>query len=224
MTLATARRCRYAHSVILLTSRFCSSSLDRHGFATCQSTAWCIFPFVFCLSVLPVCVALSARDLFRANRAPVAEWPISASMRPLRVYIYAFGSQSCGTRLILLRSARRGALRPLRFARALDRYAICAASLRKASPFCGASPGAKEVAHGHFGHSARRAARLLGPLELRALLTSALHPRYRSGLLPSRRLRTRSSARYCVAGIPASLSRLNLAAHPPNRSAVRLSA
>ena len=34
--------------------------------------------------------------------------PISASLRPLGVYIYAFGSQSCATRLVFEGSARQG--------------------------------------------------------------------------------------------------------------------
>ncbi len=42
----------------------------------------------------------------RGNRAPVAGRPICASMRTLDVYLYAFGAQSCATRLDLLRSAR----------------------------------------------------------------------------------------------------------------------
>ena len=40
--------------------------------------------------------------------APIAGRAICASMRPLDVYLYAFGAQSCATSLDLLRSARRG--------------------------------------------------------------------------------------------------------------------
>ena len=36
------------------------------------------------------------------------KWPIRASLRPLGVYIYAFGSQSCATRLIFAGSAPLG--------------------------------------------------------------------------------------------------------------------
>ena len=34
------------------------------------------------------------------------KWPIRASLRPLDIYIYVFGSQSCATRLIFVGSAR----------------------------------------------------------------------------------------------------------------------
>ena len=91
----------------------------------------------------------------RGNRAPIAGRAICASMRPLDVYLYAFGAQSCATRLDLLRSARRGSLRPLRFARALARFAVCAASLRKASPFFGASPAPILTALGTSGTGKR---------------------------------------------------------------------
>ena len=36
------------------------------------------------------------------------KWPIRASLRPLDIYIYVFGSQSCATRLIFAGSARLG--------------------------------------------------------------------------------------------------------------------
>ena len=42
----------------------------------------------------------------RGNRAPCAGRAICASFAPLVVYIYAVGSESCTTRLPLLRSAR----------------------------------------------------------------------------------------------------------------------
>ena len=37
------------------------------------------------------------------------KWPIRASLRPLDIYIYVFGSQSCATRLIFAGSARLAA-------------------------------------------------------------------------------------------------------------------
>ena len=43
--------------------------------------------------------------LFRATVLAYEKWPIRASLRPLGVYIYAFGSQSCATRLIFAGSA-----------------------------------------------------------------------------------------------------------------------
>ena len=43
----------------------------------------------------------------RGNRAPCAGRSICASFAPLGVYIYAFGGESCTTRLPLLRSARQ---------------------------------------------------------------------------------------------------------------------
>ena len=46
--------------------------------------------------------------LFRATVLAYEKWPIRASLRPLGVYIYAFGSQSCATRLIFADSARLG--------------------------------------------------------------------------------------------------------------------
>ena len=58
-------------------------------------SAW--FACVFCLT---------SCGHGRGNRAPCAGRAICASLRPLDIYIYAFGSQSCTTRLPLLRSAR----------------------------------------------------------------------------------------------------------------------
>ena len=53
--------------------------------------------------------ACQCAALFRATVLAYEKWPIRASLRPLGVYIYAFGSQSCATRLIFAGSAR---LRP----------------------------------------------------------------------------------------------------------------
>ena len=55
-----------------------------------------------------VCV-LSTCGHNRGNRAPCAGRAISASLRPLDIHEYVFGSQSCINRLVLLRCAR---LRP----------------------------------------------------------------------------------------------------------------
>ena len=46
--------------------------------------------------------------LFRATVLAYEKWPIRASLRPLGVYIYVFGSQSCATRLVFKGSARLG--------------------------------------------------------------------------------------------------------------------
>ena len=45
-----------------------------------------------------VLVCLPACGHGRGNRAPCASWATCASVRPLAVYIYSFGSQSCATR------------------------------------------------------------------------------------------------------------------------------
>ena len=51
--------------------------------------------------------AFQCAALFRATVLAHEKWPLRASLRPLDIYIYAFGSQSCTTRLPLLRSARQ---------------------------------------------------------------------------------------------------------------------
>ncbi len=53
--------------------------------------------------------AFQCAALFRATVLAHEKWPIRASLRPLDIYIYVFGSQSCATRLIFVGSAR---LRP----------------------------------------------------------------------------------------------------------------
>ena len=55
-----------------------------------------------------MCACLPTCGLGRGNRAPCAGRSFCASFAPLGVYIYAFGSQSCPTRLILAGSARLG--------------------------------------------------------------------------------------------------------------------
>ena len=57
-------------------------------------TAWFRFAFQCAVTVGATVLALEKR-------------PISASLRPLGVYIYAFGSQSCATRLVFEGSARQ---------------------------------------------------------------------------------------------------------------------
>ena len=53
--------------------------------------------------------AFQRATLFRATVLAHEKRPISASLRPLDIYIYVFGSQSCATRLVFVGSAR---LRP----------------------------------------------------------------------------------------------------------------
>ena len=61
------------------------------------------------LACCTLCACLPACGHGRGNRAPCAGRSICASLRPLDIYIYVFGSQSCTTRLPLLRSARLAA-------------------------------------------------------------------------------------------------------------------
>ena len=49
--------------------------------------------------------AFQCAALFRATVLAHEKWPIRASLRPLDIYIYVFGSQSCATRLIFAGSA-----------------------------------------------------------------------------------------------------------------------
>ena len=63
----------------------------------------------FCVAAFPPSTALSACGRFRRNRAPCAFRAIPASMRPLAVHKYGFGSQSCRNRRELLRCARLAA-------------------------------------------------------------------------------------------------------------------
>ena len=67
------------------------------AFAPSQLRAWppCVFAFQRAVTVGATVLALEKR-------------PISASLQPLGVYIYAFGSQSCATRLVFECSARQG--------------------------------------------------------------------------------------------------------------------
>ena len=68
--------------------------------------------FVECsllFSVVSCWFAFQRAALFRATVLAHEKWPIRASLRPLDIYIYVFGSQSCATRLIFVGSAR---LRP----------------------------------------------------------------------------------------------------------------
>ena len=49
--------------------------------------------------------AFQCAACFAATVLACEKWPIRASLQPLGVYIYAFGSQSCATRLIFAGSA-----------------------------------------------------------------------------------------------------------------------
>ena len=60
----------------------------------------------WCTVACSVLVCLTSCGHGRGNRAPCAGRAICASLRPLDIYIYVFGSQSCTTRHPLLRSAR----------------------------------------------------------------------------------------------------------------------
>ena len=65
--------------------------------------------FVECsllFSVVSCWFAFQRAALFRATVLAHEKWPIRASLRPLDIYIYVFGSQSCATRLIFVGSAR----------------------------------------------------------------------------------------------------------------------
>ena len=54
---------------------------------------------------MPGWFAFQRAACFAATVLARDKWPICASLRPLGVYIYAFGSQSCATRLIFAGSA-----------------------------------------------------------------------------------------------------------------------
>ena len=49
--------------------------------------------------------AFQCAACFAATVLACEKWPIRASLRPLDIYIYVFGSQSCATRLIFAGSA-----------------------------------------------------------------------------------------------------------------------
>ena len=135
------------------------------------------------------------------------KWPIRASLRPLAIYIYVFGSQSCATRLIFAGSAPLGPTK-LRF---------CAKTL-----FLGAFRSA-------FGFAPQNATRFsavtrprpwprMAPLvEFGAVLGGSA-----SLLLPAPPLPS-SSRRYApqcfVGGIPPPRLATCLTTHPTNRVA-----
>ena len=72
---------------------------------------------------------------FAATLLAREKWPIRASLRPLDVYIYAFGSQSCATRLIFAGSAELAAANGAKLARSRSSSASgCGDSLTPARP------------------------------------------------------------------------------------------
>ena len=77
---------------------YCSAAGRRHSASVRRRVLAGLYWFAF------QCAAL-----FRATVLAHEKWPIRASLQPLDIYIYAFGSQSCATRLIFAGSAR---LRP----------------------------------------------------------------------------------------------------------------
>ena len=79
--------------------------------------------------------AFQRAALFRATVLAHEKRPISASLQPLGVYIYAFGSQSCATRLIFAGSAELAAANGAKLARSRSSSASgCGDSLTPARP------------------------------------------------------------------------------------------
>ena len=128
------------------------------------------------LGCLPVC------GHGRGNGAPCAGRAICASLRPLDIYIYVFGSQSCTTRHPLLRSA------PLRLGTRASPSAI--PSLRSALTSFGGYPTV--TAHGTLGGWANGACVRLS-LRGKARLLPRAASSVRSAIL--RRRDTASSSR-----------------------------
>ena len=94
--------------------------------------------------------AFQCAALFRATVLAHEKWPIRASLRPLDIYIYAFGSQSCATRLIFVGSARLTAQN--KAARGTS------GRVRREAPYLGLAPAPRAVSPGVF--TALRAAML----------------------------------------------------------------
>ena len=61
------------------------------------------------------CRDLPTCGVFRGNRAPASERAASASLRPLAVHQYSFGSQSCRIRRVPAQSARLSAAKDAAF-------------------------------------------------------------------------------------------------------------
>ena len=91
--------------------------------AVCDACVWC----------------QSACAVHRPNGTRARNAPFRIAPAPLRNRQIAFGSGRFPVRRISHRCVPRGPLRALRFARALDCFAICAGSLRNAARFSGAS-------------------------------------------------------------------------------------
>ena len=64
---------------------------------------------------VPTCRDLRTCGVFRGNRAPASERAASASLRPLAVHQYSFGSQSCRIRRVPAQSARLSAAKDAAF-------------------------------------------------------------------------------------------------------------
>ena len=118
------------------------------------------------------------------------KWPITASLRPLGVYIYAFGSQSCATRLVFKSSARLGPTK-LRF---------CSKTLFL---------WAFRSAFGLAPQNATRFSAVKRPKTKPRMASSGTGPRRRPPVthfgekrVSSRALHPPSAARYFVGGIP----------------------
>ena len=94
--------------------------------------------------------AFQCAALFRATVLAHEKWPIRASLRPLDIYIYAFGSQSCATRLIFVGSARLAAQN--KAARGTS------GRVRREAAYLGLAPAPRAVSPGVF--TALRAAML----------------------------------------------------------------
>ena len=62
---------------------------------------------IICLFAVQCWFAFQCAVTVGATVLALEKWPISASLRPLDIYIYAFGSQSCATRLVFEGSARQ---------------------------------------------------------------------------------------------------------------------
>ena len=116
--------------MILLYHRWCTSvNRGRNILKISQSAKWqtrVISQMAWRMNpILPICgslrggcwlhgdapcwFAFQCAALFRATVLAHEKWPIRASLRPLDIYIYVFGSQSCATRLIFAGSARLSA-------------------------------------------------------------------------------------------------------------------
>ena len=136
--------------------------------------------------------AFQCAALFRATVLAHEKRPISASLRPLDIYIYVFGSQSCATRLVFVGSAR---LRPKTKPRMAPLVEFVAQRRASASL-------ALASASGWSAHRADHRQAAVTPLPAPSLPASS-----------------RRYAPQCfVGGIPPSRLATCTTAHPPNRA------